>query len=243
MGTRLKCVYCPDKATTNDHVIPRCLLEKPYSPNLLTVPSCRNCNVGFKKDEEYFLAVMAQSGCVPSLITKIEEQGIVDRMLKKSIGLDVRLQNSMHVSKDGGVYIAPDEPRIASITRKVAFGLYNHRYTPKILPSLDDFFPFKPVHNLDNTNFIVIMAHNEKFQPRRWKHIQTIIVPGHGKVQVFDYMFVRNWIWGDFGRLFCIMRFHETIWAAVRCPHPPNRKHRKRRIAPLYSGHQQPLPF
>ena len=72
------------------------------------------------------------------------------------------------------------------------------------------------------------LAHTERFQARRWTHVQTLKLPGQGRVQVFDYMFVRNWVWRDFGRLFCIMRFHETIWAAVRCPHPPNRKNSKR---------------
>jgi hypothetical protein len=239
----VKCVYCPQKGTTNDHVIPRCLLEKPYPPNLLTVPSCRKCNAGFKQDEEYFLAVMAKSGFLPSLMAKVDEDGVVDRMLQKSPGLDVRLQNSMRVAEDGRVYFTPDELRIANVIRKVAFGLYCHRYTPKNLPSLDDFSALKPIHNLDNTNFIVAMAHTEKFQPRRWKHVQTIPSPGHGKAQVFDYMFVRNWVWGDFGRLFCIMRFHETIWAAVRCPHPPNCKHSKHRVNHPYSGYQEPLPL
>ena len=51
---------------------------------------------------------------------------------------------------------------------------------------------------------------------------------GTGEYRFFDYMFVRNWAWHDFGHLFCIMRFHETIWAAVRCPHPPNRRNSKR---------------
>lgn len=245
MNTRalVKCVYCPQKGTTNDHVIPRCLLEKPYPPNLLSVPSCRTCNAGFSQDEEYFLAVMAKSGFVPSLMSKVDQDGVVDRMLQKSEGLDVRLQNSMSVGEDGRVYFRPDETRIANVSRKIAFGLYCHRYSPQNLPSLHDFSALKPVHNLDNTNFIVVMAHNEKFQPRRWKHVQTIASPGHGQIQVFDYMFVRNWVWGDFGRLFCIMRFHETIWMAVRCPHPPNRKVHKRRIAHPYSGHQEPLPL
>jgi hypothetical protein len=219
------------------------LLEKPYPHNLLTVPSCRSCNAGFSQDEEYFLAVMAQSGFVPSLMSKVDEGGVVDRMLQKSAGLDAHFENSMRVAEDGRVFIAPDETRIANVTRKVAFGLYCHRYTPKIPPSLDDFFALKPIHNLDNTNFIVVMAHTEKFQPRRWEHVQAIASPGHGKVQVFDYMFVRNWVWRDFGRLFCIMRFHETVWAAVRCPHPPNRKNPKRRVGHPYSGHQEPLPL
>ncbi len=236
MRAPLSCVYCGRKATTSDHVIPRCLLEKPYPPNLLTVPSCRDCNAGFSQDEEYFLAVMAQSGFVPTLMSKVDEGGVVDRMLQKSTGLDVHFENSMRFAEDGRVFITPDETRIANITRKVAFGLYFHRYTPKAAPSLDDFFAIKSIHNLDNTNFIVAMTHTDKFQPRRWKHVQMIVSPGHGKVQVFDYMFVLNWVWGDFGRLFCIMRFHQTIWAAVRCPHPSNRKNPKRRVGNPYSG-------
>lgn len=237
----LKCVYCSRRATTNDHVIPRCLLEKPFPPNLPTVPSCVKCNTTFKRDEEYFLAVMAQSGFVPSLTSKVKEDGPVFRMLEGSAGLDALIQNSLNVGDDGRVYIAPDEVRIANVARKVAFGLYCHQYTPKQPPQLDEFFALKPIHGHDSNNFIVIMAHNERFQPRRWNHVQTIKSQGHGKVQVFDYMFVRNWVWGDFGRFFCIMRFHETIWAAVRCPHPPNRKHPKRRIGTRYVGEQQTL--
>ena len=209
--------------------MPRCLLEKPYPSNLLTIPSCRECNAGFKQDEEYFLAIMAQSGFAPTLMSKVDENGAVDSMLQTSPGLDSLIQRSLRVAEDGRAYITPNEVRIANVARKVAFGLYWHRYTPKTHPSLDDFFALKPIHERDDNNFIVVMAHTERFQPRRWTHVQTLTLPGHGRVQVFDYMFVRNWVWRDFGRLFCIMRFHETIWAAVRCPHPPNRKKLKRR--------------
>lgn len=147
----------------------------------------------------------------------------------------------MNIAEDGRVYISPNEVRIATVARKIAFGLYLHRYTPKTLPSLDEFFAIKPMHGHDRNNFIVVMAHNEKFQPRRWNHYQTIRHPDAGKVQVFDYMFVRNWVYADFGRLFCIMRFHETVWAAVRCPHPPNRKHNRRRVR--HSLDSQPALF
>jgi hypothetical protein len=166
----------------------------------------------------------------------VKEGGIVDRMLERSVGLDTHFARSMKVSEDGRVFITPDESRIASVTRKVAFGLYCHRYTPEVIPTLNDFLALKPVHDLDNTNFIFVMAHNERFRARPWKHVQTLSLPGRGKLQVFDYMFVRNWVWTDFGRLFCIMRFHETIWAAVRCPHPPNRKNSKRRVGTVHTG-------
>ena len=88
--------------------MPRCLLEKPYPPNLLTIPSCCECNTGFKQDEEYFLAVMAQSGFAPTLMSKVDENRAVDRMLQKSPGLDTLIQGSLHAAEDGRVYITPE---------------------------------------------------------------------------------------------------------------------------------------
>jgi hypothetical protein len=242
MRVRLSCVYCGKQATTKDHVIPRCLLEKPFPPNLPTVPSCRTCNEGYSEDEAYFLAVLAQTGFVASLRQKMDEGGSVDRMLERSPGLDALFAQSMAVSEDGRVVIQPDESRIGRITRKVAFGLYCHRYTPRTIPPIDEFLALKPMHNLDNMNFIVMMAHNERFRPRRWTHFQTHGGVGKERVNVFDYMFVKNWVYTDFGRLFCIMRFHETVWAAVRCPNPPGRRSPKRRVGSIHTA-QLDLPF
>ena len=59
---------------------------------------------------------MAQSGFVPSLMSYVDENGIVDRMLQKSAGQDTRIQNSMRVGEDGRVYITPDETRITAAT-------------------------------------------------------------------------------------------------------------------------------
>jgi hypothetical protein len=44
------CHYCGGKATTDDHVVPRCDLPKPLSRlpywyrSLLVVPACKKCN-------------------------------------------------------------------------------------------------------------------------------------------------------------------------------------------------------
>jgi hypothetical protein len=241
MRVPLGCVYCGKGATTRDHVIPRCLLEKPYPSDLPTVPSCRACNEGYSKDEEYFLAIMAQSGFVPSLMQKVEAGGQVDRMLERSAALDTHFLMVKRTGEDGRVYITPDEVRIARVTQKVAFGLFINRYRPMKNPALDDFLALKPIHNFDNSNFIVMMAHTERFSPRRWTHVQPLPGPGRRKVQVFDYMFVRNWVWTDFGVLFCIMRFHETIWAAVRCPNPSSRKSHKGRVGAAYAEQELPL--
>lgn len=220
------CVYCGEAAASVDHVIARCLLEKPYPKNLLTVPACEDCNRAYGSDEEYFLALMAQTGFVPTLMEKVDESGNVDRMLHHSEGLDTHFQEAMSVDETGRVRIQPNEPRIAKVAQKVAFGLYLDRYKPRRLPKLQDFFAVKPMHDRDPENFIITMAYTERFQKRRWTHFQTVCKDGCS-VQVFDYMFVRNWVYLDFGRLFCIMRFHETIWAAVRCPNPSTRRTRQ----------------
>jgi hypothetical protein len=53
------CVYCgQEKKLTVDHVPPKLLFATPYPANLLTVPSCRDCNKSFQKDDEYTRTVV-----------------------------------------------------------------------------------------------------------------------------------------------------------------------------------------
>jgi hypothetical protein len=220
-----RCVYCGAIATTRDHVISRCLLEKPFPANLPTVHSCEYCNRGFAKDEEYFLAALATSGFVFTLQSKLIEGGVVDRMLTRSRSLDDRINASLQTAEDGRVYLQPELERIARVVRKVAFGLYLKRYTRKAA-ALTEFDVWPLEHSQSGDQRILLMAHNERFRPKRWVTVQK---------GVFAYMFVRNWIWDDFGRVFCIMKFHETIRAAVGCPW-------KQRLADTGDS-QQTLPF
>jgi hypothetical protein len=54
------CTYCGlEKALTRDHVPPKLLLAKPYPQNLLTVPSCLDCNGSFQEDDEYTRVIAA----------------------------------------------------------------------------------------------------------------------------------------------------------------------------------------
>lgn len=219
MRRLLNCVYCGKEAPTRDHVIARTLLEKPYPPNLPTVPSCKICNQDYGKDEQYFLAVLAMTGAVPSLEQKVEEGGAVDRTLERSIGLDSHVIQSLQVSEDGRPFIVPDERRIANVTLKIAFGLYIDRYKPSVIPPIGGFLPLKPMYRPDIGHHIVAISITARFRPRRWIHLQPRRY--NGKItQIFDFMFARGWLDGDRGKLFCIMRFHETIWGAVQCPTP-----------------------
>jgi hypothetical protein len=200
------CVYCGDNADTRDHIPPRCLLEKPYPANLPTVPSCRSCNNGFAADEEYFHVVLAQVGFVPTLTDRVAEGGVVDRTLEHSPGLDELLARSLAPGPDGRVWLTPDTGRLNRVAGKVAVGLFRRRYRRPAHPSSFSVVGIFHVEVLPPQ--LVVMTHTERFVPKRWVRLQ----PG-----VFEYLFVREP--GD-GSLLCLMSFHHTLWAAVRCPNP-----------------------
>jgi hypothetical protein len=56
--TARTCVYCGcEEPTTVDHIPPKLFFERPYPPNLLTVPTCLKCNKSFQGDDEYTRAI------------------------------------------------------------------------------------------------------------------------------------------------------------------------------------------
>lgn len=53
-----ECVHCGTFGPiTNDHIPPKGLFATPR-PKLITVPSCKSCNIGASKDDEYFRAML-----------------------------------------------------------------------------------------------------------------------------------------------------------------------------------------
>jgi hypothetical protein len=53
------CVYCGGTYEDDDHVPPQCLFPKPRPSDLITVPSCRQCNRRWGLDDEYLRDVLA----------------------------------------------------------------------------------------------------------------------------------------------------------------------------------------
>src|SRR5688572_5404399 len=53
------CCYCGlRKATTKDHIPPRSIFNKPRPHDLITVPSCIECNLSASKSDERFKAYL-----------------------------------------------------------------------------------------------------------------------------------------------------------------------------------------
>jgi hypothetical protein len=200
-----RCIYCNGAAESGEHVPTKRLLESPYPRNLITVPSCRSCNNGYARDEEYFLAALAQVGFVDTLQARLQEGGAVDRMLKHSSRLDDRIIRSLTVGDDGKVCFTPEAERINRVAHKTAIGLYYSHYETYARQA--DFYPVVVHHTHRLPTFIVAIVHTERFMPKRWTRVQK---------GVFEYIFVRDWTTKD--RLLCIMNFHNTLWAAVGCP-------------------------
>ena len=118
----MTCIYCQSqKATTRDHVPPKELLRKPYPRNLLTVPSCAECNESYSVDEEYFRLTI-----VGLLCHTPEAESLFDGPLSRSMNRRPSLEDLMFGSLSphaDGVVLDVDYARIYRVGNKIAQGL------------------------------------------------------------------------------------------------------------------------
>ena len=142
---RRVCVYCDERdADTRDHVIAKCLFPKPRPSNLITVPSCDDCNSDKAIDDDFlrdYLTVDFAGSQSPTASALFE--GKVRRSVKRnSSDLARSLLESARdqpLYTKGGIYLgdavfAPiDESRFIKLFGRIIRGLYFH-YTRKIIP-------------------------------------------------------------------------------------------------------------
>lgn len=211
-----RCIYCGNPDTSREHVPTRCLLEKPFPPNLITVPSCSSCNQSFSLDEEYFLAVLSQIGTSSRLTNKIQDGGCVDRMFSRKPRLDDRITRSLK-PVGNRIYLEPELERIHRVIQKIAAGLFYQRYGFPILLSQIQVVGVFP-YNIEDKRpaEIIVASHSESFVPKRWVCIQR---------GVFRHQFVRSSLRDKL--LICIMDFHQTLWGVVSVPVPSRGGRRK----------------
>jgi hypothetical protein len=204
------CVYCGGLATTRDHVVADTILAQPLPVNALTVPSCRDCNGCFSKDEQYFTAVLGMIGHTPEIEKRIEEGADIYRTLERSPKLDDRLVSSvLHLPELGAPPILQiEEHRLAPLFRKMAFGLFLATYRPNVVPLLASFKPLR----VRETGLLQKSNVTQGFQQRRWRSL---------KKDVFDYVFFMSELAPHIGKRYCLMRFYgPTFFAVVECPEP-----------------------
>jgi hypothetical protein len=211
-----RCIYCGNTAQSSEHIIARCLLEKPYPNNLLTVPACSSCNHSFSADEEYFEIVLAQIGTTPTLTQKVEAGGKVDRALSYSRRLDDFIARSLKVT-EGRVYLEPKLDRLHKVLQKISAGLFYKRYGfPITFAGIQIIGAFP--YNIEDKRpaDIIVASHTEKFIPKRWNNVQR---------KVFRFQFVQSF--RSEQRLICFMDFHQTLWGVTSVPFPSRRGRKK----------------
>lgn len=198
---------------------PKCLLSKPLPENLPTVAACAPCNGGFSKDEQYFLLVLSQITNDAGLLDA------ADRMLDKSAKLEGALLKNIVVADNRRVHLNVDLKRTDRIIRKIACGIFAYRYR-RVVP-LSSIGPIEYSPHQPPVRWAV-MAHTEKFTPKRWTRI------GRG----FSYLIAKEGPTG--GRLCCLMDFYGTLFAAAFLPAVGGGREPLRRVD---AGNNPELPF
>lgn len=114
------CIYCAGPADTRDHVPSRCLLERPYPPNLPVVGCCESCNQNFSKDEEYFVCLIESVLCGSTDPDKICRPSVAN-IMRNSPALRVRIE-SARTELDGQIAFVPEGERVSKVMLKLARG-------------------------------------------------------------------------------------------------------------------------
>lgn len=125
------CIYCgTSNATDRDHVPPRCFFPR-LPTDAITVPSCRDCNKNYGKDDERVRNLLTS---LASTETHPAVQGQVSVRRDRALNRDVRERSGSHVKHllDSIVPVEVRTPAGLYLAKRYAFQLDQ--------PLLDRFF-------------------------------------------------------------------------------------------------------
>jgi hypothetical protein len=128
------CYNCGKVASTKDHIPPKCLFPKNSQSQLITVPSCAECNEATSLDEQYFLVALTSRRDHGPLQLKVWGQRVLPQLrheefegLRKSLLLHTRW---IWLPSPRGFEEAPilnvNMTRVKAVIGKTARGLYYH---------------------------------------------------------------------------------------------------------------------
>lgn len=120
---------------SKDHVPPKVLFPEPRPSDLFTVPSCRNCNGSFSKDDDYFRMVLVSIESVydDKNARKVNKKFLSSYHRPEAKGFKKAIQNSLtnvDLISEGGIHVgtAPvmtvDAKRINAMIKRITKGLF-----------------------------------------------------------------------------------------------------------------------
>lgn len=223
------CLYCGSNATTVDHVPPKALLEKPYPPNLYTVPACQTCNNSFSKDEEYIKDAICHVGFTDILQDKLKN-GSTHRALQRKEKYQKLFDKSHNHMNDGKIYFTPDKKRFEKVILKIAKGLFLTKY--KRYPDNIKF----SVRYIEHTKHIPLMLRQLTYKRRVFKeegmwpevgsreleiavtNTPSLLPWTSIQPEIFEFLLRPDPDDSKYNLL--LINFHETVWALVQFNKP-----------------------
>ena len=208
------CAYCGRKRKlTRDHIPPRNLFPEPRPGDLITVPSCRECNHSAGLDDEYFRMVVVMREDAGGHYGARQSWEKVRRSLRRpeAQGLRASVLRSMHpvmLRSAGGLYlgkwmgITVDAERVNRVAARIVRGLFYHESGHRLPDTYEAFAEVDPM-----------------FEPEELGSGDTVRVLGAIQTQpakiigndVFSYRFLCAE--DDPGCTFWLMSFYKTLFA------------------------------
>ena len=139
------CIFCLEKADTKEHIPAKQLFKGISDKNLITVPSCKKCNGGFQKDEDFFRQFWASFFIERSTEAKRAMENEVSRSIKRKPALGWQMFKQMkpvNRFSNTGEYLGKatlinitesDRARINRVVDKIIRGLFFEEFK-QIIP-------------------------------------------------------------------------------------------------------------
>jgi hypothetical protein len=139
MNTKI-CIFCGKPADTKEHIPPKQFFKGALNKPLITVPSCKACNAGFQKDEDFFRQFYVSMLMERSSEAKKLMEGEVSRSILRTPALGHQMFNQMKLVDaytKSGLYQGKmtmytvsdsDKERINRVATKVIKGLFFHEF-------------------------------------------------------------------------------------------------------------------
>lgn len=140
MTTNITCIYCGKTADTREHIPPKQFFKGTPDNPLITVPSCKACNAGFQKDEDFFRQFYTSILMDRSPEAKKLMEGEVSRSILRTPALGHQMFSQMKLVgayTKSGLYKGKmtmytvsdsDKERINRVVTKVIKGLFFHEF-------------------------------------------------------------------------------------------------------------------
>lgn len=138
------CIYCGKTADTREHIPPKQFFKSTSNKPLITVPSCKVCNAGFQKDEDFFRQFYTSMLMERSSVAKQLMDGEISRSILRTPALGHQMFSQMKLVDaytKAGLYKGKmtmytvsdsDRGRINRVVTKIIKGLFYHEFSKTI---------------------------------------------------------------------------------------------------------------